>query len=336
MKENASIQFGILGGGRIGRMHAENIMYRIRDAQLSAVYDPFIEHLEEWAVNHSLTCLTNEENDVLQNPDIDAVLICSPTHTHADFAIKAAKCGKHIFCEKPVDLDIKRIQEVKAVMDQSSVVFQVGFNRRFDKSFEKLKSTIVSGEVGDVQIIKVTSRDPMPPPLNYVENSGGLFLDMTIHDFDMVRFLSGSEFVNVHAYGQAVIDPSLSEHGDIDTAVTSGVLENGALVVIDNSRKASYGYDQRIEVFGSEGKAVVENMRPTTIEVSTNEGVYKDKPEYFFLERYKESFVTEIESFISAIKNQYPSAVSVDDGLKAAEIAVAATRSLQQKKKLLV
>jgi myo-inositol 2-dehydrogenase / D-chiro-inositol 1-dehydrogenase len=334
MKEKVTL--GIIGAGRIGQLHAENILYRVRNAKLKSISDLYVDRIQDWANEHSIPHVTNDYQEILNDPEIDAVLICSSTDTHAEISIEAANKGKHVFCEKPIDFDVERIDNVLAAVKAAGIKYQVGFNRRFDHNFKKVAELIQSGKIGELQLIKITSRDPAPPPLEYIKVSGGMLLDMTIHDFDMVRYLSQSEVEEVHVVGTSLVDPAIGEAGDIDTAITTLKLTNRALCVIDNSRKASYGYDQRVEVFGSKGKITVGNETPTTIEVSTEENVTSDKPQYFFLERYNDSFVTELKDFVEAILLDIQPPVSGIDGLKAVEVGLAARKSLTEGKRVAV
>ena len=269
---------------------------------------------------------------LLDDPEIDAILIGSPSSEHAPQLIECAEAGKHIFCEKPIALNPEIIRNALAEVDKSGVKLQVGFNRRFDPNFSAVQHQVASGALGDPHIIRITSRDPAPPPAEYVAGSGGMFLDMTIHDFDMVRFLSGSEVTEVHAYGAVLVDPEIGKAGDIDTAVISLKFTNGALGIIENSRKAVYGYDQRVEFFGSKGAAMADNNTPTSMVVFNESGTIRDKPLYFFLERYEEAFVAEMQAFVNAIREDKPTTVSGNDGLAPVLIALAAQESLKSGK----
>lgn len=320
------IGIGVLGAGRMGKIHIENIL-RMPGIHLKMVVDPYLD--EAWAKNLDLKT-AYEADAIFSDSEIDAVLICSPSPLHAEQIIEAARTGKHIFCEKPIALDSDRITETLDVVDKEGVKLQVGFNRRFDANFKRLKDAVDAGRIGRIYLVKITSRDPSPPPLEYVKESGGIFLDMTIHDFDMVRYLSGSEVEEVYAVGSVLVDPLICEAGDIDTAITMMKLENGALAVIDNSRRAVYGYDQRAEVFGSKGSMVALNKTPSQTVLTTEEGVVSDVPLYFFLERYRESYLSEIEEFIRVIREDRESSVTGNDGLAAIRIGLAAKRSLAE------
>lgn len=322
-------KIGIVGFGRIGRIHF-NSAKKLEDVEIIAVADPFADKMREVFEQYGVENYSNDINAIINNPEIDTVFICSPTDTHANIAIAAAKAGKDIFCEKPIDLDIKRVEDVLAEVKRAGVSFQVGFNRRFDPNFVKAKNTTLNGDVGDVHVIKITSRDPEAPPLSYVKSSGGIFVDMTIHDFDMARFLAGSEPVEIFAAGDALINKDIVQYDDIDTAIITIKFENGAMAVIDNSRQAAYGYDQRIEVFGSKGMVKCENNTATQTILFTNDGVVKDKPLYFFLERYQESFEEEVVQFFNAMETGQETPVVGIDGLVALLMAVAAKKSLNE------
>lgn len=319
------ITLGAVGAGKIGKLHTENIL-RMPGVQLKVVADPYID--ENWAKGWGLATTTDPEV-VFSDEDIDAVLIFSPSTMHSDQIIAAAQAGKHIFCEKPMALDSKQIRDALAAIAKAGVKLQIGFNRRFDPEFQRLKEGMISGEVGRLYLIRITSRDPAPPPIDYIKTSGGMFLDMTIHDFDMVRYLSGSEVKEVYATGAVLVDPAIGEAGDIDTAITTLKLENGAMAVIDNSRQAVYGFDQRIEVFGSKGSMEAINLTPTQTILATAEGVIRDKPQKFILERYRESYQAEIEDFIMALREDRKPAVGGNDGLASILIGIAASDSMK-------
>jgi myo-inositol 2-dehydrogenase/D-chiro-inositol 1-dehydrogenase len=322
-------KIGIIGFGRIGRIHFNSVK-KIKDTQVIAVADTFADQMEDVFDEYGIDNYSNDFNAIINNPEIDTVFVCSPTDTHAKIAIAAAKAGKDIFCEKPIDFDIKRVEEVLAEVEKAGVSFQVGFNRRFDPNFVKAKKATLAGEIGDVHVIKITSRDPEAPPLSYVKSSGGIFVDMTIHDFDMARFLAGSEPVEVFAVGDALINKEILQYDDIDTAIITIKFENGAMAVIDNSRQAAYGYDQRIEVFGSKGMIKCENNTATQTTLFTKDGVIKDKPLYFFLERYQESFEEELTQFFNAIETGQETPVVGKDGLVPILMGIAAKKSLKE------
>lgn len=325
------IKVGIIGAGRIGRVHSESISKYVKGAEIKAISDIKVtEELQSWAASMGIPHVYDDYRKILQDPEIDAVLVCSSTNTHAPISIEAAQAGKHIFCEKPVDPNKDKIREVLDVVDKARVKFQVGFNRRFDHNFKAIKDRVVAGDIGKPHLIRVTSRDPDAPPIEYVKVSGGMFFDMTIHDFDMIRYLSGSEVVEVYAAGGVLVNPEIGKAGDIDTAVITLKLANGAIGVIDNSRKAVYGYDQRAEVFGSKGAVQTSNDTNSTAVYSCEAGVIAEKPKYFFLERYMQSFAEEIRCFIDSIVNDTPTAVNGNDGLQPVLIALAAQKSLEE------
>lgn len=325
------LKLGIIGAGRIGRVHAESISKYVKQAEVKAISDIKVtDELKEWANTMGIENIYDDYHKILQDPEIDAVLICSSTNTHAPISIEAARAKKHIFCEKPIDSNIDRIKDVLAEVEKAKVKFQVGFNRRFDHNFKAIKSRVNNGDIGEPHLIRVTSRDPDAPPIEYIKVSGGMFFDMTIHDFDMIRYLSGSEVVEVYAMGGVLIDPEIGRAGDIDTAVITLKLANNAIGVIDNSRKAVYGYDQRAEVFGSKGAVQTRNDTDSTAIYSSENGVIAEKPKYFFLERYMQSFADEIISFVNSIINDTPTLVNGNDGLQPVLIAMAAKKSLDE------
>jgi len=324
------INVGIIGAGRIGKVHSQSIINQIPEVKVKTISDIYLDAAKEWAEKMGIPNVTQDYKEILNDPEIDAVLICSSTDTHAQIIIEAAQAGKHIFCEKPVDLSVDRIEAALAAVKEAGVKLQIGFNRRFDHNFRKVKELIDAGKVGDLHIVKITSRDPAPPPAEYVNVSGGIFLDMTIHDFDMARYLIGSEVEEVYVSAAVLVDPAIGEAGDVDTAVVTLKFKNGTICVIDNSRKAAYGYDQRVEVFGSKGKVEVSNDTPSSAVLSTEEGVFSDKPLYFFLERYMDSFVTEMKEFMDAIVNDKETPVTGIDGLKPVLIGLAAKKSVKE------
>lgn len=323
-----TIKLGIIGAGRIGRLHAENVATRVPHAHPVAITDVIPSHAREVAEQYAIPTVAEDYQQILADPEITAVLICSSTDTHAQIIEDAARAGKHVFCEKPIDLDLARIKQALKVVDDSGVKLQIGFNRRFDYNFAKLHALIRAGDIGDLHILRITSRDPAPPPLAYVKTSGGLFLDMTIHDFDMARFLTGSEVTEVYAVGDAIIDPQVKQAGDIDTAVVLLKFENGIIGTIDNSRKAVYGYDQRVEAFGALGMAQAHNASKDDVVISTEAGVVSGKPKYFFLERYRESFVAELRAFVDAIQTDKTPPITGADSLAPLRMGLAAQKSL--------
>jgi myo-inositol 2-dehydrogenase/D-chiro-inositol 1-dehydrogenase len=325
------LRIGIIGAGRIGKIHAENIARFIPQAKLEGIADiKLAAEQEAWAKGLGARLVSRDPADILADPAIEAVAVCSSTDTHADLCVAAAKAGKHIFCEKPVDLTVIRVKTALEAVTKAGVKLQIGFNRRFDHNFARIREHTRAGEIGGVHLVKITSRDPAPPPPAYVAVSGGIFLDMMIHDFDMARFQAGSEITEVYACGAVLVDPEIGKAGDVDTALVTLRFANGAIGVIDNSRKAVYGYDQRVEVFGSKGAAAAENDLPNTVRLFGEAGVRSEKPLYFFLERYKQAFVDEMVSFIDAVRNNKSVAVSGEDGLADMYAALAAGKSLKE------
>lgn len=330
MKAQRPLRVGIIGAGRIGRLHAEHLVRRITGAELVAIADINRQAAEEAGANLGISTALDRPEAIFEDANMDAVLICSSTDTHARFIQQAAAAGKHVFCEKPIDFDLGRIEETLRAVQEAGVKFQVGFNRRFDADFLKIKEVVSRGQIGMPHILRITSRDPEPPPLEYLKASGGLFLDMTIHDFDMARFLMGREIVEVYATGEVLIDERFHEAGDVDTAVLTLRFEDGALGSIDNSRRAAYGYDQRVEVFGSKGMVRNANNKPDTHTLLTADGEHSPPPWYFFLQRYKESYAVELQAFVDAIRENTEPPVTGHDGLVPVKLALAAKKSLHE------
>ena len=266
------MKIGLIGAGRIGKIHAENIAHHIPRAQISRIADVAADTVRDWAKGLGVSRVSSDAHDLLADPEIKAVLVCSSTDTHADMVIAAAEKGKHIFCEKPVDLTVAKVKKALAAAKKAGVTLQVGFNRRFDHNFRRVRDLVNQGAIGEPHILRITSRDPAPPSPEYVKVSGGIFLDMTIHDFDMARYLAGSDAVEVYAKGAVLVDPAIGKAGDVDTAVVTITFQNGCIGVIDNSRKATYGYDQRVEVFGSKGALSCANDTPTSVVLSNEIG----------------------------------------------------------------
>jgi myo-inositol 2-dehydrogenase/D-chiro-inositol 1-dehydrogenase len=325
------VTVGIIGAGRIGKVHTASICNIVKNATIKTIADPFMnEETENWAKSMGVSNTTKDYKEILADPEIDAVLICSSTNTHSPISVEAIKAGKHVFCEKPIDHDVDKIKEVIDALKDSKVKYQVGFNRRFDHNFEAVRNAVAAGKIGDPHIIKVTSRDPEPPSAEYAAVSGGMFLDMTIHDFDMVRYLAGCDAEEIYVQSAVLVDPAIGEAGDVDTAVITIKMENGAIAVIDNSRKAAYGYDQRAEVFGSKGMVATTNDTESSAVLSTADGVTGEKPLYFFLERYMQSFAKEVNCFIEAIEKDTDTPLGVLDGLKPVLMGIAAKKSVKE------
>lgn len=325
------LKVGIIGAGRIGKVHTESICNYVKNAEVKAIADPFLsEETAAWAKKLGVEVVTKDYHEILADPEIGAVLICSSTDTHSPISIEAIYAGKHIFCEKPIDHDVAKINEVRKALEGTGLKYQVGFNRRFDHNFEAVRNAVQAGKIGEPHIVKITSRDPEPPSAAYVAVSGGMFLDMTIHDFDMARFLVGSDVEEVYVQSAVLVDPAIGEAGDVDTAVITMKMTNGALAVIDNSRRAAYGYDQRAEVFGSKGMVAVENDSVSNAKIATADGVTGEKPLFFFLERYMQAYAKEVTAFVDAVVNDTEVPVNQDDGLKAVLIGLAATKSAKE------
>lgn len=330
MNTSSKIGVGVVGTGRIGKLHIQHINQDIPDAEVVSICSLDIETAETLSKQFNISEATTNYRKLLTNPQIDAILVASSTDTHVEICQAAAKAGKHIFCEKPIALDLKRIDETLAIVKEADVKFQVGFNRRFDKNFQRVREAVASGEIGEPHILRITSRDPSPPPIEYAKVSGGMFLDMTIHDFDMARYLIDDEVIAVYAVGAVRVDPKIGEIGDIDTAVITLQFQNGVLATIDNSRKAVYGYDQRVEVFGSEGMVTVGNLSTDTVTLTNNTGRFSANPPYFFIERYKDAYLSELRTFVQCILDDKQPPVSGMDGRVPVVMGYAALKSLRE------
>ncbi len=324
------VNVGLLGAGRIGQLHAEHLATRIAGVELAAVADINLAAAQQTAARFGVAVAVADYRALLDDPAIQAVVICSATDTHVQIAQDAAAAGKHIFCEKPIDLDLKRIDQTLAAVEKAGVKFQVGFNRRFDANFRRVRDMVAEGKIGTPHILRITSRDPEPPPIEYVKVSGGIFLDMTIHDFDMARYVIGSEVTEVYVAGGVLVDPRIGAAGDIDTAIITLRFANGAIGAIDNSRRAVYGYDQRVEVFGSAGMVAVTNNVPDTHIYSNADGVHSALPLYFFIERYMESYLAEMQAFVASIQNDTPPPVTGLDGRVPVVMGLAARKSYEE------
>ncbi|PPB79495.1 myo-inositol 2-dehydrogenase [Albidovulum inexpectatum] len=320
------LKMGLLGCGRIGQVHARTIR-GLDNARLVAVADAVPEAAQALAARSGAE--TRSAEDILAATDIDAVVIGTPTDTHFDYIHAAARAGKAIFCEKPIDMSVDRIRACMDVVAAAGVPFMTGFNRRFDPNFASLRNRIAKGAIGAIELVQITSRDPAPPPLSYIARSGGLFRDMMIHDFDMARFLMGEEFVRLHAVGAALVDPAIGEAGDVDTAAVILTTASGRICQISNSRRAAYGYDQRIEVHGESGMLRAENQLETTVELANGDGFHRDRAQHFFLERYEAAFRNEMTAFIDAVETGATPTPSIGDGLMAQIMADAADLSRQ-------
>lgn len=321
-------KFAIAGLGRIGKIHLENLLLMDQVEVVSAMDTQVEGH--QFAKKKGIDQIFNSYEQMIKESTIDAVVICSPTDTHADYVQMAAYAGIAVFCEKPLDLNLGRVLEVLKLVESKGIKLMLGFNRRFDQEFLKVKKLVAQGAIGNHHLVKITSRDPQAPPISYVVQSGGLFLDMTIHDFDMARFLVDKEVVEVYAKGAALINPELSRVGDIDSAVITLTYEDGTMAIIDNSREAAYGYDQRVEVFGSKGMVKADNNLHDTHQLFNSEGSHAALPLHFFLERYAAAYKTEIREFIYALSNNTDLPVDGNDGLQSLKIGLAAIKSIKE------
>ncbi|MBL8581666.1 MAG: inositol 2-dehydrogenase [Rhizobiaceae bacterium] len=327
------VGFGLLGAGRIGKVHARAISSN-PSARLVAVADAVADAAA--AIADQQGCSARTIDQIEADPAIDAVVICTPTDTHADLIERFAHAGKAIFCEKPIDLSIARVRECLKVVETHKATLMVGFNRRFDPHFLGVKQAIDAGAIGTVEMVNITSRDPAPPPADYIRRSGGIFRDMTIHDFDMARFLLGEEPVAVSAHAAALVDPQIGKLGDHDSVNVLLETPGGRQALISNSRRATYGYDQRIEVLGSKGMVAAENQRALSIEVANSDGYTRPPLLDFFMTRYTQAYAEEIAAFIAALAEKKPASPSGDDGLRALALAEAAVRSVAEGRKVQV
>jgi myo-inositol 2-dehydrogenase / D-chiro-inositol 1-dehydrogenase len=325
------MKFGIIGAGRIGKIHGANVAAR-RDCKVTFVADADASAAEALAQATGAKVATIDES--LGSKEVDAVAICSPTDTHADLIERAARAGKAIFCEKPIALDVARIQACLEVVRQTGATLMIGFNRRFDPNFAALKKRIADGAIGALESVSITSRDPSPPPLSYIARSGGLFRDMMIHDFDMARFLLGEEPVAVSAMGSALVDKAIGDAGDIDTAVVIMETKSGRVAQISNSRRASYGYDQRVEAHGVNGMLQATNVHETTVEWAGAHGYARDKVLNFFLERYDAAYRNELDAFVRGVTAGSRPHPDGEDGLRANILADAAYQSWKTKQRI--
>jgi len=319
-----SLSIGLLGAGRIGKVHAAAIA-GTANARLVAVADAFPEPAREVAEQYGATVRTIDE--IMMADDVDAVFITTPTDVHADLIEQAARAGKAIFCEKPIDLSVQRVRDCLEVVADTGAALMVGFNRRFDPNFRAVRAQIDAGAIGDVEMVTIVSRDPGPPPLSYMERSGGLFRDMTIHDFDMARFLLGEEPVSVTAVGSVLVDPAIADVPDVDSAAITLVTATGKIAQISNSRRATYGYDQRVEVHGSAGVARAENLHESTVEVGGEHGFTRAPLMNFFIERYMPAYRDEVATFVRGVLDGTPLSPTGKAGLRALVLAEAAARS---------
>lgn len=326
------LNVGVIGAGMIGKVHAEHLAFRIAEAALVSIADINQQAVAELAERLRISKAVSDYHEILNDPNVDAVAICSSTNTHADIICEAALAGKHIFCEKPISYDLKKIDEALATVNKTGVKLQVGFNRRFDPNFARVKKAVVDGTIGEPHLLHIISRDPEPPTAEYCKTSGGIFMDMTIHDFDMARYLVGSEVEEVYANGGVRIDPEIGKVGDLDTVLIMLKFADGTLGTIDNSEKATYGYDQRVEVFGSKGAVHINNNYPNAATISTGESIRNDLPLYFFVQRYTDSYIAEMQAFVQAVLTDSPTPVSGLDGRAPVVMGLAAKKSIDEKR----
>lgn len=324
-----AISLGVIGLGRIGKLHLENVDKWIPGFKVQAVTDPLLDR--EYLSQYSIPNITADPMDVLNDSTIDAILIATPVESHTELITLAAKQGKHIFCEKPLALTEDDIFHIMKVVEKAGVKCQVGFNRRFDPNFAKVQQQVQSGKLGKPYLLRITSRDPALPSVDYLKQSGGLFFDMTIHDFDMARFLIGEEIESIYATGGAYVSSDVAACHDIDTAVINLKFKSGVLGIIENCRHAEYGYDQRVEVLCEKGSIRAENTRPTSVILRNHDGETVDKPHYFFLERYAQSYINELNAFYTAIVRNEATLVSAKDALAPLWMAQGANQSMQSR-----
>lgn len=327
----APLRVGVLGCGRIGRMHAELVASRVEGLALAACYD-FVPDAAAAVAERLGARAVPDARELIAADDVDVIAICSPTEFHIDQLIAAAEVGKAVLVEKPLSLDLEQVDRGIAAATEAGIPVQVGFNRRFDPSHRSVREQVAAGAVGEVQLVRITSRDPAPPPIGYVETSGGIFLDMTIHDFDMARYVTGSEVIEVYATGGVMVDPAIGAAGDLDTVVVVMRHANGAITTIDNSRQAVYGYDQRVEVFGSAGVVASDNPGVTTTVLRTAEGSRGPTVPYFFIERYLPSYIDEWTAFAEMVRTGGPSPVPMADGRAPLVLGLAAWRSVREQR----
>lgn len=315
------INICIFGAGRIGTIHAMSAAQH-PEVTIRYVVDAFDEAAQKLASKYEAT--VTDVDTALADPEVHGVIIASSTDTHADLIEKSAQAGKAIFCEKPVDLSLDRVAQCAELVKRQGVVCAVGFNRRFDDQFRQLKQAIEQQRIGKLEMLTITSRDPSPPPIDYIKVSGGLFKDMMIHDFDMARWLLGEEPVEISATASCQVDPAIAAAGDVDTALVTLKTASGKLCQISNSRRAAYGYDQRIEAFGSLGLVQAQNVPENQLQFSLEQGNTSAKPVYFFLERYQQAYRDELQNFIECIEGKAEPLANVSDGLQAIVLAEAA------------
>jgi myo-inositol 2-dehydrogenase/D-chiro-inositol 1-dehydrogenase len=331
-----TLKIGLIGAGRIGRLHAEHLTRSLPSSELLMIVDAFETVARECAERYAIPAYHHDYQVLLADPNIQAVLICTSTDTHARIIEEAAQAGKHIFCEKPIALDLSSIDRALHAVQHAGVKLQIGFNRRFDANFRRVRQAVVQQEIGQPEVLHIISRDPEPPPIEYIRVSGGLFLDMSIHDFDMARYLIGSEVEEVYAQANALNFPAIAEAGDIAHAIVQLRFANGVIGTISNSRHAAYGYDQRVEILGTKGMISIDNNYANTALIGDAQSVHRDLPLHFFLERYATSYLQELAAFIDAILQDKPVAVTGEDGRAAAILSLAAQASRLEHRPILL
>ena len=327
------LNVAIVGLGRIGQIHLNNLLHEIPQVNVVGAIDPS-EELLAFAKKVGISHVGTDFEELEKIENIDAVFICSPTDTHADFIERSSNAGWHCFCEKPVDMDYERVQEVLRVVEKNNTKLMVAFNRRFDNGFRKVRDRVLAGDLEDMFTLKITSRDPAPPPVSYIERSGGLFMDMMIHDFDMARFIVGSEVVSVFTAASNLLDPEIGKAGDVDTAIVTLKFANGVIGTIDNCRQSAYGYDQRLEVHGKNGMLQANNLLEDNHQFFGSTSINQSTLQNFFLERYAQAYKSESVSFISSILNNEEPEVTGVDGLEAMRLAIAAKKSLDENREV--
>jgi myo-inositol 2-dehydrogenase / D-chiro-inositol 1-dehydrogenase len=327
----AQLPIGIVGAGRIGIVHARTVAFRVPEAKVTAIADPNLDRARQLAAELGVEHVSTDYRHMLSRRDLAAVIVCSSTDTHAEVVLAAAAAGKHVFCEKPLDLELARIDQVIAAAQAAAIKLQLGFNRRFDPDFATIQAKVAAGAVGSPQLLRITSRDPAPPPAEYVAVSGGMFLDMTIHDFDMARFVCG-EVEQVYVAAANLVDPAIGKAGDVDTALITLRFASGALGCIDNSRKAVYGYDQRLEVFGSKGMLANQNRTAHSVRFADGAAIHTPLPLDFFMQRFADAYEAEIRAFVRSIERDEPVAVGGLDARQATLLAYAAKKSVAEQR----
>ena len=335
MKKN-HLNMGVIGAGVIGKVHAEHLAYRLPEVSLLSIADIYYDAAKTLAERLRVPKASADYHDILNDPAIDAIAICSSTDTHAQIICEAAQAGKHIFCEKPISYDLQKIDEALAIVERSGVKLQIGFNRRFDPNFARVRKAVTDGAIGEPHLLHIVSRDPEPPTPEYCKTSGGIFMDMTIHDFDMARYLIGCNVTEVFTYGGVRIDPEIGKVGDLDTVLIMLKFEDGTFGTIDNSEKAAYGYDQRVEVFGSKGAVHIANNYPNAATLSDGASIRTDLPLYFFVQRYTESYLTEVQVFARAVLEDKPVPVTGLDARAPVVMGLAARKSYDEHRPVLL